>query len=94
MFCYNCGNELSDKAIVCPNCKVNKNKNSISPKQLMLSAIIPIFGIIVGLINIKVKYGKIIILLAIASNVIYTFLGIGLINFLEEDIFEIIDFPL
>lgn len=94
MFCYNCGNELSDKAVICPNCKVNKVKNTISPMILVLSVIIPIVGIIVGLRNIKIKYGKIILLLSIEFSIIYTFLGIGLVNFLKEDILEIIDFNL
>ncbi len=90
MYCYNCGNELSDKAVVCPNCKTNKSENSISP----IISMIPIIGIIVGLIHIKTKNGRNTLLLAVILSILYSFLCIGLINFLQENIIEIINFNL
>lgn len=64
-YCFNCGNELRDEAVVCPHCgcateKYNNNKktddNSISALAivgLVLSFLIPIAGLVCSIIAFK-----------------------------------------
>ena len=53
MFCKNCGNEIDDKAVVCPNCGVATSDKKKKKKHPILGAIILIFGIllIVGAVS-------------------------------------------
>ncbi|MGN0771064.1 MAG: zinc-ribbon domain-containing protein [Christensenellales bacterium] len=66
MFCSKCGKEISDDAVICPNCGVptsnykgttdksnsddTNNVNTMSIIALVMSFIIPIVGFIMGLI--------------------------------------------
>ena len=92
MYCYNCGNELSDKAVICPNCKTEKNKNPVSSTILLLCVIIPIFGIVFGLTHLRSKYGKTILLIGFVSSIVYSLLCVGLVNFFQENIIDVIKF--
>lgn len=54
MFCSNCGNEIADKAIMCPKCGLAmENKKEISTGGIVAgyicSVLIPIIGIIIGI---------------------------------------------
>lgn len=53
MFCRNCGKEIDDKAVVCPNCGVATSEKKKKKKHPILGAIIIIFGIllIVGAVS-------------------------------------------
>ena len=53
MFCRNCGKEIDDKAVVCPNCGVATSEKKKKKKHPILGAIILIFGIllIVGVVS-------------------------------------------
>ena len=53
MFCKNCGKEIDDKAVVCPNCGVATSEKKKKKKHPILGAIILIFGIllIVGAVS-------------------------------------------
>ena len=52
-FCKNCGKELVDEAVVCPGCGASQNTynapaqtDSVSVGLVILSILIPLFGII------------------------------------------------
>lgn len=55
-YCSKCGNELSDEVLFCPRCGCNVSENIVSPKSekeesvdiglCVLSAFIPVFGVI------------------------------------------------
>ena len=53
MFCRNCGKEIDDKAVVCPNCGVATSEKKKKKKHPILGSIILIFGIllIVGAVS-------------------------------------------
>lgn len=53
MFCRNCGKEIDDKSVVCPNCGVSTSEKKKKKKHPILGAIILIFGIllIVGAVS-------------------------------------------
>ena len=46
MFCRNCGKEIDDKAVVCPNCGVAASEKKKKKKHPILGSIILIFGIL------------------------------------------------
>lgn len=46
MFCKNCGKEIDDKAVICPNCGVATSEKKKKKKHPILGAIILIFGIL------------------------------------------------
>ena len=50
-FCSHCGNEILEEAVVCPNCGCAVKKeaevdNSVSTGLIILSFLIPLFGLI------------------------------------------------
>ena len=53
MFCRNCGKEIDDKAVVCPNCGVATSEKKKKKKHPILGTVILIFGIllIVGAVS-------------------------------------------
>ena len=53
MFCKNCGKEIDEKAVVCPNCGSATSEKKKKKKNPILGAIILIFGIllIVGAVS-------------------------------------------
>ncbi len=63
MFCNNCGREIDDKAVVCPNCGVVANKQALAPEStksntlaivgFICSFLIPIVGLICSIIGYK-----------------------------------------
>lgn len=63
MFCKNCGNEISDNAIICPNCGVqtgeikkdnsNSNMNIMAIVGFALSFVVSIAGLICSIIAYK-----------------------------------------
>lgn len=66
MFCTNCGNELNDKALVCPKCgvptvnyensRVNQgceNKNGMAVAGFVCSFFVPLLGWIFGGIGLN-----------------------------------------
>ena len=52
MFCSNCGNEIADKAVLCPKCGLEIVSKGVSTGMLVFgyiaSVLIPIVGIIIG----------------------------------------------
>ncbi len=58
-FCQTCGKEIMDEAIVCPNCgcavggKQNVVADEISVGFCILSALVPLFGIIYWAVKAK-----------------------------------------
>lgn len=79
MFCKNCGNEIADKAIMCPKCGIAmENKKEISTGTLVfgyiLSVFIPIIGFIIGIIILakgKVGHGVGMILSSIFWTLVW-----------------------
>ena len=58
MFCKNCGQEIDDKAVICPHCGVSqKDDSSVSDSGSIgwgfLGCCIPIVGLILFIINFK-----------------------------------------
>ena len=64
MFCKNCGKEVNDNAVICPNCGVptdNYNRSASAPEQkntlalvgFILSFFVSIAGLIVSIIAYK-----------------------------------------
>ncbi len=57
MYCHNCGNQISDQAVICINCGV-ATSNSIKEQYrpiigFILSFIIPIAGLIVSIVEYR-----------------------------------------
>ncbi len=62
-FCTNCGNELDDRAVLCPKCGISQNqqvetnnnssKNSMSVAGFILSFIFPLLGLIFSIIGLN-----------------------------------------
>ena len=52
MFCNNCGREIDDRAIVCPNCGVIVNKQALATEQSQ-SNTFAIVGLICSIIGLK-----------------------------------------
>ena len=63
MFCNNCGREIDDRAIVCPNCGVIVNKQALATEQsqsntfaivgFIMSFFVAIVGLICSIIVLK-----------------------------------------
>ena len=62
MICPNCDHEVSDLAVVCPNCGASLNNNSYNTPEteqkanggfIALSIIFPIVGIILGIVEMN-----------------------------------------
>lgn len=63
MFCNNCGREIDDRAIVCPNCGVIVNKQALATEQsqsntfaivgFIMSFFVAIVGLICSIIGLK-----------------------------------------
>ena len=62
MYCKNCGNSLSDEAIVCPNCgvatgkqfpNIEKKKNTMAIIGFILSFFVSIAGLVCSIIGYK-----------------------------------------
>lgn len=88
--CEECGKEISDKAVSCPNCGArNKNNNETASKGLkIICFLIPIIGIIIFAINIstKPKYAKGCLIASITPTLILIAIIIVLISsFLIEN---------
>ena len=53
-FCTNCGNELDDRAIMCPKCGVALTQtNGMAIAGFILSFFIPLLGLIFSIIGLK-----------------------------------------
>lgn len=82
MFCRHCGKEINDDAVVCINCgravsdeltKAHNSDENANGGLLLLSFLIPLFGIIYGCIDMsngKKKAGKAYLTIAIAATFI------------------------
>lgn len=57
MFCKNCGSEIDDKAYVCPKCGcltgTVDNNAPASGLLIALSVLMPLVGIIMGIVNLS-----------------------------------------
>ena len=61
MFCKNCGKEISDEAVICPNCGVPvqkeqapvEQKNTIATVGLVLSFFVSVVGLILSIVGLK-----------------------------------------
>ena len=93
--CEECGKEISDKALSCPNCGAkNKNNNETASKGLkIICFLIPIIGIIIFAINIstKPKYAKGCLIASIIPTLIVLVLIIVLFlsSLIEHNIDEV-----
>ena len=58
-FCSHCGNELMDEAVICPGCgcpiDAEKAGNGLATASLICAFLVPIAGIICGIIG-AIKY--------------------------------------
>lgn len=83
-FCRHCGKEVLDEAVICPGCgcstETNNNKvavyDTVSAGLVVLSVLIPLFGIIYWPVNAKTrpKCAEACGIAAIISWVAYIFL--------------------
>lgn len=78
--CNECGREISDSAVKCPNCGyININNTELAPTYLkVICFIIPIIGFIIFAINIKYKpkYAKQCLIASILSIICIIILSI------------------
>ncbi|MBE6858893.1 MAG: hypothetical protein E7498_05605 [Ruminococcus sp.] len=81
MYCKNCGQEIRNEAVVCVHCGCSVEKkeplteDKISAAIVILSLIIPLVGIIMGIINIcksKFRSGGIYLAIAIIMCIFNT----------------------
>ncbi len=85
MFCSKCGAEIHDEAIICPKCgcqtknqilkKVSEpSEDNVSGGIIVISILLPIVGVIVGIVNLcknKIKSGLIYLSISIIAGVIW-----------------------
>lgn len=79
MFCKKCGKEIMDEAVVCIHCgcavdneqvkKLNEPEDSVNVGIIVGTVLIPLIGIIMGIVNLCKKKTK--------SGGIYLGVGIG-----------------
>ena len=61
MYCKNCGNEIDDKAVICPNCGVATDNNQSSSNDTgsigwgILGCCIPVVGLVLFLVQRDTK---------------------------------------
>lgn len=70
MYCYNCGHEVSEKAVICPECKSDMKIDKPDSVNCLLSYLFPVVGIIMGIVVMSKKP---------VSGKAYLFTGIGAI---------------
>jgi hypothetical protein len=82
MYCVGCGNELHEKAVICPKCGVPTENNPIKPKIsrgnligcYIFAVIMPIIGLILGiylLFKDQVAHGIAVLILSITAWYIF-----------------------
>lgn len=88
MFCAKCGKEINDEAVICPNCGCSTGKNSASPSApaeedkasgglIAASILLPIVGVILGIVNLckkKTKSGTTYLLVGIVAWIVFAVL--------------------
>lgn len=84
MYCSKCGFEINDEAIICPKCGCYTNnqlkekdvlEDNISVGLVILSILIPIVGVILGIINLcskKTKSGTAYMIIGVVAWVVYS----------------------
>ena len=88
-FCQHCGKEIMDEAVICPSCgcavqttnnQVAEVDESVSAGLVVLSVLIPLFGIIYWPVKAKTrpKCAKICGIAAIISWVVFAVIFSGL----------------
>lgn len=85
MFCSKCGKEIHDEAVVCPNCGCSTGKNVSAPGVpveedktsgglIAVSILLPIVGVILGIVNLckkKTKSGTTYLIVGIVAWVVF-----------------------
>lgn len=80
MFCSKCGNEIMDEAVICPKCgcktgNLAENKDdSVSGGLMAVSILVPIIGVILGIIYLcqkKTKAGTAYLVAGVISWIVW-----------------------
>ncbi len=66
MFCKKCGREIHDEAVICPNCGCStgnsasefNGEDTVNAGLMVASILVPLIGIILGIVNLCKKKTK------------------------------------
>lgn len=82
MFCKNCGSEISDEAVVCPNCgvpteKLNSAATEAQPVEKKKTNVFAIIGFVLSLVAGVFAFVQVIVYwIAIVAALVLSILGI------------------
>ncbi len=86
MFCKNCGKEIDDNALVCPNCgvateKMNQEVATEAPAQEQKVNVCAIIGFILALVGCVVEWFSIIFgVIILVAGLVLSIVGLVLAN--------------
>ena len=94
MYCWNCGKEIDNKAVICVHCGVatdsgikEKPVDKIDNNLTVISVLIPIVGIILGIAKLcqdQKKAGEHYLCTAIIASIVWSAIFFGIYFLLTE----------